>query len=345
MSPFPSELGSRVVKWLENWIATEKISHSSLAMVRLAGDGSTRSFYRLSWPQHSKILLVDPAWISSKDYPAHQAYLTQRGLPVPRFEQWDEKVGVLVMEDFGDTLLQFRIQKTPLEKGAWLKRSAELLADLHGKTFPVPGTLPVSTRRFDAEKYQQELLFTQEHLVEKFLALPPASKKALGLVSTFCRALAAIGPDVFAHRDYHTRNLLVHEEKLYLIDFQDARLGAPHYDVASLLFDPYVALTEKERQPLFNAYQQRLTQFPQVYEKISWETWEEDLERVAYQRVVKAMGSFASFFTRFDKKTHLEYLVPALKIVEQLEKRRPEIGLKEVFPLETWREKIEKALQ
>lgn len=339
------ELKPRIAKWLESWLLNQRVPTPSVQISRLAGDGSTRTFFRVSWPSHSKILLSDPDWIFSKDYPAHQAYLTRHGLPVPKFESWDEKVGALIMEDCGDELLQLRIAAEPTNRLAWLERSALLLAELHGKTFPVPPGLPVSTRRFDTEKYFQELLFTQEHLVEKLFKLPPLSPPGRAALEKFCQGIASIGPDVFAHRDYHTRNLLVHENELRLIDFQDARLGSPHYDVASLLFDPYVALSDAERETVFEAYQQKLTEFPQLYEKISWETWERDLERVAYQRVVKAMGSFAGFFTRNGKDTHLKYLVPALEIVVKLEAENPDIGLSSVFPLETWRDKIAKALK
>ena len=339
------KLSPRIAKWLENWLLEHRVPTSSHQLTRLAGDGSTRTFYRVSWPGNSKILLSDPEWISSKDYPAHQAYLAQCGLPVPAFLAWDETAGALLMDDLGDELLQFRLQSDPAKKMPWLIRTAELLADLHGKTFPVPKDLPVSTRRFDTEKYFQELLFTQEHLVEKFLGLAPLSDSGKKALQTFCQAIAAIGPDVFAHRDYHTRNVLVQGDTLWLIDFQDARLGSPHYDVASLLYDPYVALSQPEQQKLFAAYQQRLSKFPKLYEKMSWGTWERDLERVAYQRVVKAMGSFASFFTRYGKKTHLIYLMPALEIAARLEKARPEIQLGAVFALENWREKIAQALK
>jgi len=337
------KLSSRIAKWLEDWLLQQRVPIPSHQITRLAGDGSTRSFYRVSWPGHSKILLSDPEWISSKDYPAHQAYLAQCGLPVPAFLTWDVRVGALLMDDLGDELLQFRLQSDPASKMPWLIKTAELLADLHGKTFPVPTTLPVSTRRFDKEKYFQELLFTQEHLVEKFLGLPALTNSGKQALETFCQGIAGIGPDVFAHRDYHTRNVLVQSDKLWLIDFQDARLGSPHYDVASLLYDPYVALSESEQKKLFDAYQQRLSKFPKLYEKISWATWDEDLERVAYQRVVKAMGSFASFFTRFGKKSHLVYLEPALEIAARLQKRSE--NLSSVFALETWRGKIAQALK
>src|SRR5947199_2017384 len=129
----------------------------------------------------------------------------------------------------------------------WLGRATELLAELHGRTFPVPHDLPVATRTFDREKYSQELFFTEEHLVRKYLGLPHWSDAGRREVENFAGRIAGIQPHVFCHRDYHTRNLLVRGTDLFMIDFQDARLGSPHYDLASLLWDAYVPVSEPER--------------------------------------------------------------------------------------------------
>ena len=58
------------------------------------------------------------------------------------------------------------------------------------------------------------------------------------------RELAA-EPRVLCHRDYHSRNLMLHDEQLYIIDFQDARMGPDTYDLVSLLRDSYVDLPEQ----------------------------------------------------------------------------------------------------
>jgi aminoglycoside/choline kinase family phosphotransferase len=222
------------------------------------------------------------------------------------------------MEDLGDVLLQSRLLSHPVEKTAWLEEATRLIARLHGSTFPVPPHLPVATRAFDARKFADELGFTFEHLHQGLLKLPAPEPSLLKSVEAYCSELAAIRPQVFCHRDYHTRNLLVHEGRLRLIDFQDARLGPPEYDLASLFFDAYVPITETERASLLALYQRVLTSFP-LGAQIDWDGFETRLDRVAFQRVVKAAGSFASFFTRYGKRTHLPYLLPALEMAQALQ--------------------------
>lgn len=313
MQPF---LETSQLRWLTQWLSTQRLS-TEFKIHPLAGDGSPRPFYRIEIPNRTFVLLIEPAWTLSKDYPVHQAYLEREGVPVPQFLAVDEKLGLLLMEDLGDVLLQARLLETPEEKRGWLEEATRLLARLHGSTFPVPTELPVSTRRFDAEKYGQELAFTIEHLHVGLLKLSPLDKKAKKEIELFCHLIAAFGPDVFCHRDYHTRNLLVHEERLRLIDFQDARLGPIEYDLASLFFDAYVPIAPGDRTHLLGLYRQVLKAFA-LDKAIEWGGFEKRLDLVAFQRVVKAAGSFASFYTRYGKQTHLPYLVPALEMARTL---------------------------
>lgn len=325
--------------WVAGWIASRKLPKST-RWEALAGDGSTRSFYRIRGPDQTHILLFDRDWILSKDYPAHQAYLAERGIPVPEFLTVDPGAGCLVMQDLGDELLQFRILAEPERKSEWLRRATRLLADLHGRTYPVPADLPVSTRSFDQAKLFQEFLFTEEHLVRGLLKLSPWSNAQKQTVEAFCGNLASIRPLVFAHRDYHTRNLLVIGEALVMIDFQDARLGPPHYDLASLLYDAYVPVPEEEKRALVALYTKSLKAYPGLEQAIDFPRFDSDLAQIAFQRVVKAAGSFASFFTRYAKRTHLPYLRPALESARGLRGHVP-AELADVIDIERWLEKVQ----
>lgn len=305
--------------WLSGWIATHRkgaVFQSEL----LAGDGSDRKFYRVRLRSESLILLSDPSWTSSKDYTPHQAFLASRGVPVPRFMAEDAAVGVLLMEDLGDDLLQKPILAAPERKMELLTKALHILGELHGKTFPVPANLPCFQRRFDKEKYTQEFEHTWNHLVDGYLGIGPMTTNEKKRVATFCEKIAAFQPLVFCHRDYHTRNILMNKQSLYLIDFQDARMGSPHYDVASILYDAYVPVTDAERATLLAAYREAVGGYA-LGDKIRWNDFEAQLRAVAFQRVLKAAGSFASFFTRFGKKTHLPYIRPALDSGLQLQEQ------------------------
>jgi N-acetylmuramate 1-kinase len=313
MSTQKPPVSERVSSWVGHWLSSknEKIGAS---IAPLAGDGSTRQFFRVKGRagggEKTWVLLSDDGWISSKDYAPHQLYLRRIGIPVPEFHEVDPAQGFLVMEDLGDELLQERMRRSE-DALRWLDAATRLVAQLHGKAYPVPADLPVSTRRFDAQKFFDELCFTGEHLVVGLLKGTPWTDLQKKEIRHFCEEIAGIDPQVFCHRDYHTRNLLVHGNRLFMIDFQDARLGPPHYDLASLLFDAYVPITDDNRRTLIAAYRDEVRRFP-LGKIIDWANFDRDLARIAVQRTIKAAGSFASFFTRYGKRTHLPYLLPCL---------------------------------
>ena len=333
----------RVSTWVRAWLSKKNSQKETDWKIEpLAGDGSLRCYFRVKLESMgtSLVLLSDPQWICSKDYAPHQVYLSSHNIPVPRFIEIDVANGIGVMEDLGDELLQDRLrtlETAPEKKFQWLDKACRLLADLQGKTFPVLPSLPVATRRFDAQKYFEELLFTEEHLCQKFLHQSPASILHLQVIRDYCTTLQSILPDTFSHRDYHTRNLLVCDDRLYMIDFQDARLGPVQYDLASLLFDAYVPLSMEERGRLLEGYKEALRQYP-LFQKIVWDTFESDLWRIALQRTVKAAGSFASFFTRYGKRTYLPYLVPALESALTLQRLcySPDHPLNRALEISEW---------
>lgn len=329
--------------WINQWLSTRgKLPGDSAEVIPLKGDGSQRSFYRLKVKGVSYVVLHDQEWISSKDYAPHQTYLRSQGIPVPDFVAVDPAAGIIVMGDLGDELLQARIQAKPDEKLTWLEQAVDTLAHFHGKAWPVPHDLPGATRSFDRQKYGDELRFTLEHLHQKFLDLPPLGATALGALERFCERIAAFQPAVLCHRDYHTRNLMLCGQQLFLVDFQDARLGSPHYDVASLVYDAYLPLTGPERTRLLSRYKKSLAPFL-LAKAVAWDRFASDVDPVAFQRTVKAAGSFASFYTRYGKGSHLPYLIPCLESVQQLETAAAQIepDIASAFPVKKWLAKIQ----
>ncbi len=336
MAPPTNTLQDSVSAWLAGWLTKARLP-TRFQVMPLAGDGSPRPFYRIKASDKTFVLLFEPSWTLSRDYPAHQAYLKSRKIPVPEFLAVDPSLGVLLMEDLGDELLQTRILAEPQNRLTWLTASIELLADLHGSTFPVPVDLPVATRRFDSAKYEQEMDFLFEHLHVGLLKLPPPGAEIRKEVEGFCKTLEQFRPSLFCHRDYHTRNLLVHAGTLRLIDFQDARLGPAEYDLASLFYDAYVPVTDADRTQLLEAYRLRLKRYA-LYDAMDWKELDRRLNLVAYQRVLKAAGSFASFYTRYGKKTHLPYLEPALRMALALKSKIGEAAPS--VPIERWLSKL-----
>jgi N-acetylmuramate 1-kinase len=166
--------------------------------------------------------------------------LTAIGAPVPDIYAIDEPGGLVLLEDGGDVLLWERASAPNADVEGIYRRAIDTLVLLHERGTRHPDRSSIAfAQRFDARLYRWELEHFLEYGVERRLgtALPTASRARFERAfDAFADELAA-RPTVFSHRDYHSWNILIRDEQPLVIDFQDALLAAPEYDLASLLTD------------------------------------------------------------------------------------------------------------
>src|SRR5262249_7762980 len=165
------------------------------------------------------------------------------GVRVPRILRYDPSAAVMVLEDLGDVTFERALQDTSAED--LYTRAVELLARMRAaaEATPDPSCLAF-TRAFDEELYLWEFHHFREYGLEAWSGQSPEPTERQRLEEAFTsisRRLAA-APRGFTHRDYQSRNLMVKDGELVLIDFQDALQGPRQYDLVALLRDSYVEL-------------------------------------------------------------------------------------------------------
>ena len=241
---------------------------------------------------------------------------------------------VLLLEDLGETTLEDVIRQRGVTATLPLYRQAldELLK------IQITGTRKRCEHciafhlSFDEEKLFWELNFFREHTLEGYLERKIPADDLHRLEEAFrqlCRIIAA-EPQYLTHRDYHSRNLMVRNGRIGIIDFQDARLGLLQYDLASLLRDSYVVLPENQRAELIEYY---------LLEKVRMEGTATDRARfreifdlVSVQRNLKAAGTFGYMATIKGKERYLQYLPDTFRYVrENLDRHEALQELKEVL--------------
>jgi aminoglycoside/choline kinase family phosphotransferase len=248
-------------------------------------------------------------------------------VPVPRILGHSNALGVIALEDLGDVTLQAHLgAATPAEHKALYRQAVELIqalqrrgADLAGSDCPSYGVA------FDVEKLTWELDFFLKHFMEGYrgIAIPPASRDALRAEFASIVEELAAEPRVLCHRDYHSRNLMLHEGRLYIIDFQDARMGPDTYDLVSLLRDSYVDLTEDEVDDLI-AFFLALRHGPG--ERTSAHDGAEFRRRfdlMAIQRNLQALGTFGFQTISRRNPVYIQYIPRTLNYVRANLERYP----------------------
>jgi aminoglycoside/choline kinase family phosphotransferase len=256
-----------------------------------------------------------------------QRYLRAHSIPVPEIVWVDSNHGFILLEDLGDVTLESALQGASREQmGNWYRQALDILLTLQQPSDVAPRTSCIAfSLAFDVEKLMWELDFFLTHMIKQLCAqqLLPVDEIALRDQFLNIAALLARQPRVFTHRDYHSRNLMVHQERLRLIDFQDARLGPCQYDLASLLYDSYIVLPADLRATLLTYYLDQQT--ATAGSPVEREAFLLIFDYMCLQRNLKALGTFA--FQTVVKRTsrYLEAIPPTLSYIHEHLSRHPEL--------------------
>ena len=288
---------------------------------RIAGDGSDRTWYRITSRKHSLILAdhgikLKPGVSEADSFVSIGCHLYNKGLPVPKIHLSDPFSGLVFMEDLGDIHLQSAVQESDDTDHIYTmyRKIIGLLIDMSlrsRKNFDPNWT-------YQTPEYDKKMILEKEcrYFVEAFLNGFMHRNRHYGDFETEFDTLAEnavrFGINGFMHRDFQSRNIMIHEGQFYFIDFQGGRIGPIQYDLASLLADPYVSL------PL--SLQNRLLEdCADLYELktgVSKDNFIKGYRYCAVTRNLQILGAFG-FLSRVKKKQYFARYIPkALKTLK-----------------------------
>jgi aminoglycoside/choline kinase family phosphotransferase len=295
-------------------------------VVALTGDASTRRYFRVIPGDGPSIVLAlheGPIELATLPFVAVARLLARMPLPVPDIVGHAEGLGVLALEDLGDVTLQSHVGTgSPSEHEALYRQAVAFIGVLQnrGAELLTAADLP-SQLAFDVEKLTWEMDYFVKHFVEGYRGalLTPVDRSALAHEWSIMVEELASEPRVLCHRDYHSRNLMVHESQLYMIDFQDARMGPDTYDLASLLRDSYVDITEPELESF-------ITHFLAVKGSADLMGFRRRFDLMALQRNLKALGTFGYQAAARRNPIYIQYMPRTLRYVRDNLEKYPRFG-------------------
>jgi aminoglycoside/choline kinase family phosphotransferase len=287
----------------------------------LAGDGSNRLFLRLQ-KDGQRLMAVFPGMSSSGQDDGKQRaearsafligqHLYAAGVPVPTIFAYDEETGILIYEDLGDILLHDELRQSP-DPARLLSRYQEVIRILlHLQLAGARNFDP--TWCWDTQRYDRQLMLERESqyfirsLCRDYLGMTTV-EPGLALEFQALADRAAREPaDFFLHRDFQSRNLMIHQGKIRVIDFQGGRLGPLAYDLASLLIDPYMGLAGEVQEKLLAYYLKEAEK-----QGIEPEPLLEAYPYLALQRNLQVLGAFAFLGKEQGKIFFIQFIRPAL---------------------------------
>ncbi|MGZ3690338.1 MAG: aminoglycoside phosphotransferase family protein [Pseudobdellovibrio sp.] len=314
---------------IKKWIS-EQLGTTEFTITQLAGDASARRYYRVIQDEKTFVLM---SWVpfDKENYPflSVQKQFASCYIQVPEIIGVGEHLGVLLQEDLGDLTLERKFWENSRQESSaeyYLKTIDELLK-IHDVATYAPQKSTANITVFDTAKFLWEMNYAKDNLLLGLLKLK-LSDTALAELDTaftsFCTILAD-KPKVICHRDFHSRNVMIKRNKVYVIDFQDARLGPVQYDLVSLFKDSYVDMNDEYSSNLMNYYldNSKIKKSAQFSTEEFYKTY----ELQSLQRCFKACGSFASFMNLRQDKRYLKYLTPTLKRVFKALSHFPEYNV------------------
>ena len=312
---------------IDGFLERSGYAQRSPRVVPLTGDASDRRYFRILTSEPPSIVLSlysTPFTFDTLSFVNVARLLEQMPIPIPRVLGHADDLGVLALEDLGDVTLQAHLgAATPAEHAALYRQAVALIATLqrYGTALASPAYLPYGIA-FDAEKLTWEMDFFTKHFLEAYrgVTLTDEQRQALRAELAIIIQELAAEPRVLCHRDYHSRNLMLHESQLYMIDFQDARMGPDTYDLVSLLRDSYVDLPDQTVEELI-AYFLALRGFTG-----SEKTFRERFDVMALQRNLKALGTFGYQTTARRNPVYIQYIPRTLKYVRDNLEGNPRFG-------------------
>ncbi len=297
---------------VQSWVKREGGPLNKFYLERLAGDASNRSYYRIRFGETNRSVILmqlnsTDRGIQSEEIVAKSetqtelafinihCHLKKCGIPVPEILFYDSSSGSLLLQDLGDVLLAHRVYNAPesIQKELYQKAIDQLIQiQIKASKIYMERECYAFNIAFDEKLFLWEFHHFLEYLIEKGRGLTMGLDDRSILEEGFHGIAKRLGsePRCFVHRDYHSRNLLFRDEKLWVIDFQDALLGPYTYDLASLLRDSYVGLSQKMVRELLHYYLNALS----ARGGIQWDPiiFEETFHLTAFQRNLKAAGRF-----------------------------------------------------
>ncbi len=304
---------------IDRFLERSGLGGAAPRVVPLTGDASDRRYFRVIAENGRSCVLAlhaEPFDVETLPFANVARLFGHVPLPVPAILGHAGDLGILALEDLGDVTLQAHLgAAAPAEHAALYRDAVSLLVRLQarGRELASESYLPYGVA-FDQEKLRWELDYFVRHFVEAYRGaqLTAGAREALAEEWTGIVDELAAEPRVLCHRDYHSRNLMLHEGRLYIIDFQDARMGPDTYDLVSLLRDSYLDLPEETVEELIGHFLSGGTPAPGVAAR---QEFRRRFDVMALQRNLKALGTFGYQAAVRENPVYIQYIPRTLRYV------------------------------
>ncbi len=297
---------------LQEWVASQlAITVGEMQWQPLSGDASFRRYFRCLVGKDSfMVALAPPATEKNHEFVNISHVLETANVLASRVIAVNYEQGYILQNDFGDVLLRSMLTNDTVD--FWYGKAMQQLEQMLVITPELLAQLPA----YDTSALFLELSYFKTWFLEAMLDYTCSAEEEVMLQQFFDDLIesALAQPQVFVHRDYHSRNIMITaDDQLAAIDFQDAVCGPITYDLVSLLRDCYVVWPANQVRGWVKHYWQQLYagHIVDVQESV-FQRW---FDLMGLQRHIKVLGIFARLSIRDNKHGYLNDLPTVVNYV------------------------------
>jgi aminoglycoside/choline kinase family phosphotransferase len=312
----------------ENWCLQCAVAlgvKGQITLDSVSGDASFRSYFRFGDGVQSYVAVNSPPDKEKNvEFVTLAKLMGDGGVKVPAVIYFDEAMGFMLLDDFGDTLLLPKLTATTAD--AHYQQVIKSLLDIQQLEHSYG-------ENFQLASYDTKLLIDEMNLFKRWFVGEmleyTLSEQELVLIDQMFDVLvksAQQQPQVFVHRDFHARNLMVLDSnKIGIIDFQDAVVGPLSYDLVSLYKDCYIHWPRHKVEQWVEEYRQLAVAALDLPIAGS-EDFLKQFDLMGLQRHIKVLGIFARLSLRDGKTGYLKDLPLVVAYVRETCQQYPEFA-------------------
>jgi aminoglycoside/choline kinase family phosphotransferase len=319
------QLSRELVSFAEGYLKDRGINSSGVSLKHLLSDGSDRRLYRLTYDKGSVIIVVNDhpplnnAGINENDsFYYICCHLKSKGIGTPEIYEYQRDKGWFILEDLGDVHLQdeaLKIKHDPVKLEELYKKVLDILPLIQVKGAQGFDTNKIHSVHYDKNFVRQwESGYFFRSFLKGYLNLDIPGDFLEDEFDALADKLSSVDSSFFLYRDFQSKNIMIKQKQIRFLDFQGGRRGPLHYDLSSLLLDPYVNINNKLRQTLIEYYLKQLT----TLIPIDKEKFLSEYPFIALHRNLQILGAFG-YLTTVKKRHHFKKYIPtAIKGLKDL---------------------------
>ena len=276
--------------------------------------GSDRDYFRINLVDGSSMVLMKYTSERPDNFKFDSAtkILKKNGILSPDIIYHDKENMMIWLEDLGSDHLWDRRNSEWNERGKLYRSVIDEISKLHGNNEKKlsPDELSQLEPSFDKNLYKWEQDYFFNHFLSYYSRRAPSYQDSLRQESEFSELIENLTSSerFLIHRDLQSQNVIIYKKKPYFIDYQGLRLGLREYDIASLVYDPYVTFTKTQREEIINyAFKDR-----------DQNEWGPIFEACSCQRLMQALGAYSKLGNELGKTEFLKFIPRALENIRDI---------------------------